>query len=84
MPRFDPSVIASDELYDMRIETTLEISILQKDFDIMMQAYMKRLDNDELLIKIKNNSKRRKQLDNKKFKIVNELCKRDIKELIGF
>jgi hypothetical protein len=81
MPRFDPSVIASDELYDMRVETTLEITRLQKDFDTMMQGYMRRLDDEELLMKIKNNGKRRKLLDNKKFKIVNELCRRDIQRM---
>jgi hypothetical protein len=81
MPRFDPSVIASDELYDMRVETTLEITRFQKDFDTMMQGYMRRLDDEELLMKITNNGKRRKLLDNKKFKIVNELCRRDIQRM---
>lgn len=80
MPRFDVSVIASDELYDMRVETTLELTRLQRDFDDMMQLYMRSLDNDELLVKIKSNSNRRKLLDNKKFKIVNELGRRDIQQ----
>ena len=80
MPRFDPSVIASDELYDMRVETTLELTRLQDDYDFMMQGYM-RTHDDALMEKMWSNCKRRKLLDNKKFKIVNELCRRDIQRM---